>query len=550
MVEPSKIRGYVGAHDSLQKPKDDVADPEKFKKVLKVESSSESEKREQRKKKRSDHEGETEEEADVGPKAPETPQAETAFSDVLSDKPEKDTLFEGGTKARTPQSTRLDGETDLEYKDAPSQGLRKTIYSAPEAPLELSGGEESAPPPVETTSENTPPPPAETTSETTPPPPPPSEQTQAPATPPQDEQGPPTSKQEDSSAQVSQANTSEPLGPTLEERRQAHAKKQPSGDTSTKDQGDTIPGLAPEKKRVETYKEKKLREKFEKQEAAQKEAQTTDTSKKHTPTQREQPPSVKNEKTVAEKSDDMRHHPASQNKTEQKGVIHSKGSDPKIPEQQELDTREQIHGKAPVTDGPIGVDQPQQEKKGVPRTKSSTSRGHSTSELSDEKTHTPLTQQEKDSGGERQGKDENTDALLDEIAATYQSEKVMEFTPTKEAEAPKSTLSAKVYELFEKMVGLITIQKINGVERTTVTVDLKGSVFDGAELILEKADTAQDTFNVELKASPEAVALFNQNADDLAAAFQKRDFDFKVHVKKASIQKRYAVQKGKGSQTS
>jgi len=542
MVEPDKIRGYVGAHDQLQKPKEDVNDPEKFKKVLKVEESTESEKREQRKKKRSEHEGETEEEADVGPKAPDAPQAETAFTEVLQDKPDKDDLLTGQTgSARRAAPTGTNA--DLGYDDEKGQGLRKTVYSTPQEP---GFGEEAPPAPEE--SEEPPPFPSSAPPNQEPPPPPQSTQ-QAPPPPSasQQEEQTPQQGSSDNLGPPTTGDESE-VGPTLEERRKAHSQEK---EAETKAKAE-MSGLPEEKKRVETFKEKKLREKYERLEEAHKKQVEAKKHAEQAPKEAEVPSSKKQVEKPEEKAP-TKEEPLKEQPSEPKKHPAQQAAQPplaqgeKAPPQEVQQERVQQEGtQTPLA--PAGATDEIQKRPTLRGKKEGIQAAHEVSEPLSKKAKGK--EQEGGAGDERREKGDDTESILDEIAATYRPETISHFAPVETEETPESKLNPRVHELYEKMVGFITIQKIDGVERTTVTIDLKGSVFDGAELVLDRSETAQDTFNVELRASPEAVALFNQNVSDLVAAFQKKEYDFRVNVKRASIHKRYAVQKGKGSSSS
>ena len=111
------------------------------------------------------------------------------------------------------------------------------------------------------------------------------------------------------------------------------------------------------------------------------------------------------------------------------------------------------------------------------------------------------------------------------------------------AEAPPPSylnLPPAVFELFDKMVSYITIEHSkSGTTTATVHIDMKGSVFDGAKLELKRVPTAPNTFNIQLQGTPEAVQLFNSNAQDLAAAFQYGKYSFDVNVQRASLLDEY-----------
>lgn len=95
-----------------------------------------------------------------------------------------------------------------------------------------------------------------------------------------------------------------------------------------------------------------------------------------------------------------------------------------------------------------------------------------------------------------------------------------------------ANLSPQMFELFEKMVGYITIQKEGGKTQTTVTLNMKGSVFNGSQIILDHYSTAPNSFNVTLAGSPEAMSYFNENMEDLIAAMQQTKSSFDVNIQR------------------
>ena len=105
--------------------------------------------------------------------------------------------------------------------------------------------------------------------------------------------------------------------------------------------------------------------------------------------------------------------------------------------------------------------------------------------------------------------------------------------PVTEPSAPApaySTLSADVNELFEKMGGVMVIQQDKGITTTTMNINMPGSIFNGAEITLEQYSTAPNSFNIQLKGSPESVKIFSQNLDALKASFNQANFNFQTTI--------------------
>jgi hypothetical protein len=113
-------------------------------------------------------------------------------------------------------------------------------------------------------------------------------------------------------------------------------------------------------------------------------------------------------------------------------------------------------------------------------------------------------------------------------------------TPTiNPVEQPAYTrLRPDFYELFEKMVGIMTVELHKGVSVTTVKLDMPGSVFDKAEIILERYASAPNSFNLQLQGSEKAVNMFNSNITELAAAFQGARLSFEVNIRRPILLKR------------
>jgi hypothetical protein len=97
---------------------------------------------------------------------------------------------------------------------------------------------------------------------------------------------------------------------------------------------------------------------------------------------------------------------------------------------------------------------------------------------------------------------------------------------------PYAALSPQLFELYERMVGVMTVMDSSGVTETTVSLSspqLAASVFNGAQIIIREYSTAPKAFNVQLAGSPEAVNLFQSNIDKLTAAFETGQYNFQIH---------------------
>jgi hypothetical protein len=95
------------------------------------------------------------------------------------------------------------------------------------------------------------------------------------------------------------------------------------------------------------------------------------------------------------------------------------------------------------------------------------------------------------------------------------------------------------------MVGLLTMEQHNGVTTTTVTINMKDSVFDGAQIVLDHYSTAPNSFNLTIAGSPKAQELLNANIDNLAASFQASKLSFDVNIRKPVLLEEYQAFKRK-----
>jgi hypothetical protein len=129
---------------------------------------------------------------------------------------------------------------------------------------------------------------------------------------------------------------------------------------------------------------------------------------------------------------------------------------------------------------------------------------------------------------------------LDTVGITNDFSGVQEVhTPAEASPLPAvSHLSPQMYDLFEQMAGVIMIQHSSGQTTTTVTINMKGSIFDGSEVVFNQYQTAPQSYNLELKGSPEAVKMFSENIPLLDASFKEAGFKFDVNILSPSLSKK------------
>ncbi len=109
-----------------------------------------------------------------------------------------------------------------------------------------------------------------------------------------------------------------------------------------------------------------------------------------------------------------------------------------------------------------------------------------------------------------------------------------------------SQLSPQTFALFEKMVGLITVQTSMGVSTTTVTVSMPGSVFDKAEIVLQQFSTARNAFTVEIRTNPEALQVVNAEFNNLVAAMESAKLSVQINLQRPTLLNEYQATSRKG----
>ncbi len=138
-------------------------------------------------------------------------------------------------------------------------------------------------------------------------------------------------------------------------------------------------------------------------------------------------------------------------------------------------------------------------------------------------------------------KKQNKDNPEDDVLAPGQVAMPMTtFTlPPAEPLPAYTQLPSEVYELFERMVGSITVEQSKASTTTTITLAMKDSIFDGTQIILDRQSSSMNTFNIQIATNPQAQDLVNANLDDLVAAFQGSKLAFDVNIRKPILLEKY-----------
>jgi len=98
--------------------------------------------------------------------------------------------------------------------------------------------------------------------------------------------------------------------------------------------------------------------------------------------------------------------------------------------------------------------------------------------------------------------------------------------------APFASLSPQVQQIFDRMVGVMTVMHTSGITETTINLDspkFEGSALFGAKIVISEFSTAPKAFNIELLGNQNATQLFSENSEDLVAAFAAGGYNFKVN---------------------
>jgi len=78
-----------------------------------------------------------------------------------------------------------------------------------------------------------------------------------------------------------------------------------------------------------------------------------------------------------------------------------------------------------------------------------------------------------------------------------------------------SEVSLETAALIDEMANYVKIESENGISKTTVTIGMEGSVFEGSEVVIDHYDTAPHSFNLQLMGTPEAQELFTTHLNAL-----------------------------------
>jgi hypothetical protein len=156
-----------------------------------------------------------------------------------------------------------------------------------------------------------------------------------------------------------------------------------------------------------------------------------------------------------------------------------------------------------------------------------------------DKTESKIVESSSLSDQKQQG-DKQKEPSSDEIAAVAPAPLI---SPTGIAIPPLSPFSNMpndVFNLFQKMVGLMQITKDSGKSTTSVTLNMPNSIFNKCELVLEHYDTAPHAYNAQLFGNPEAIAKFANNMKNLNNAIHQSKLSFSINLLPPKLSKAYS----------
>lgn len=107
-----------------------------------------------------------------------------------------------------------------------------------------------------------------------------------------------------------------------------------------------------------------------------------------------------------------------------------------------------------------------------------------------------------------------------------------EVLPVSSLQVPHLSISPQVLELLDQMGLVMIVMTHSEIAETTITLDsahFSESPFYNAKIVIKEFSTAPRIFNVEIIATPQAIALLQTKSIDFLAHFQKGDYPFSVN---------------------
>lgn len=100
------------------------------------------------------------------------------------------------------------------------------------------------------------------------------------------------------------------------------------------------------------------------------------------------------------------------------------------------------------------------------------------------------------------------------------------------ASAPYTQFTPQLFELFQKLVGMMTVMQFQGKTTTSIILHMPKSALDGAHIDIEHYDTAPHAFNISLYTTPEGQKILDPQMQVLEQQLKNSMPNFQILVKK------------------
>jgi hypothetical protein len=100
------------------------------------------------------------------------------------------------------------------------------------------------------------------------------------------------------------------------------------------------------------------------------------------------------------------------------------------------------------------------------------------------------------------------------------------------ASAPYTQFTPQLFELFQKLVGVMTVMQFQGKTTTSIILHMPKSALDGAHIDIEHYDTAPHAFNISLYTTPEGQKILDPQMQVLEQQLKNSMPNFQILVKK------------------
>ena len=100
------------------------------------------------------------------------------------------------------------------------------------------------------------------------------------------------------------------------------------------------------------------------------------------------------------------------------------------------------------------------------------------------------------------------------------------------ASAQYTQFTPQLFELFQKLVGMMTVMQFQGKTTTSIILHMPKSALDGAHIDIEHYDTAPHAFNISLYTTPEGQKILDPQMQVLEQQLKNSMPNFQILVKK------------------